>query len=144
MARVYVGFNKEHGGFLVDIVLDNSYLVKKRSAPSQPPVPTKALIDTGASLCGTSERAHKALRFPTTSAKLFPVNTGNGTILSRRYYGAFYLECDPGFRSDCCVMNLLKIETKAFDFIIGMDVLAKWGFSYSPSEKGIWLENPPP
>lgn len=142
MSRIYVGLNKASGIFLVDVVVSTSALVQKRNTLATP-FRTKALIDTGAALCGISQKGQQALKLPVSSNKLYRINTGNGMISSRRYYGAFYLEDEPGLRCDCCVMNVFKFETRQFDFIIGMNVLDAWSLSYDPKDRGLWLEYPP-
>ena len=148
MARCHIPLSKENGAFFISVLVDNTFAVKAKRKIAGLPIPdpfrTFALIDTGAGTSAASPKLIEALDLPTQSDKVIEIETAGGLIESYTYFGAVSLEEEPSIGVPYSAISQFDLpEESPFQFIIGMNILKKWEFSYAPKDHGMWITYPP-
>ncbi len=131
-------------GFLVDIVIDHHEAVKERlrkdGIPVPAPVIAKALVDTGAAICGATQGVIDALQLPSPRDFEQKIATPNKTVRSRLYSGSLTIKDQPRLRASYVRFAKFEMEVP-FEVVLGLPVLLTWNFEYR-KEKGelrLWL-----
>lgn len=144
MPRYDIDLNPYFLNFLVEVEIDNHSAVKKKLAsenkPVPPPIRVKGLIDTGATVCSTSDRIIKALKLPTKNQLKQPFNGASGSGSSYHYYGGFFLTPEPEIKAEYVTILETDFTKFNFEFIIGMTALMRWKFWYTNAEKKLTIE----
>lgn len=68
--------------------------------------------------------------------------TAGGRIKSKVYYGAFHLLTDSEIAVQYVTINRFDFTGVPFSFIIGMNALMRWNWSYSKFDQKLTLQYP--
>ncbi len=129
----------------VELELDNIASVKamlqQQGRPVPPPMRIMALVDTGASVCAASPNVVRALRLPSQNVARQQIMTAGGPMQSQTYCAALHIPALPTLKADFVRLNQFNLSGTPFDFIIGMNVLMRWSWSYDRATQKLILDD---